>query len=114
MSSAGLPSKNPAGLSLKPDVRDRHHRPVLRPDDVVGAERVPEHHVGVLGRAVGLLVARHAVAAGVLVRVVAGRVALGRVVAPSPTRAPVVKPARLAKRDSGAYIGATFSPGTSL
>src|SRR5829696_5143542 len=29
-------------LQLEPDVTHRHDRPVLRPDDVVGAERVPD------------------------------------------------------------------------
>ena len=53
-SSAGLRSKKPTGLSMKPIVRHRHHRPVLRPHDVVGAERVPDHDVGVLERRVVL------------------------------------------------------------
>ena len=46
--------EEPDGFSMKPEPRDRHHRPVLGPQDVVMAERVPDHDVGVLDRAVGL------------------------------------------------------------
>jgi hypothetical protein len=41
------------GPELESDAGDRHHRPVLRADHVVRGERVPEHQVGVLQRAVG-------------------------------------------------------------
>ena len=46
-SSAGLRSKKPTGLSMKPIVRHGHHRPVLRAHHVVGAKGVPDHDVGV-------------------------------------------------------------------
>ena len=39
-------------LEPERDGVDRHDRPVLRPRDVVNAERVPQHHVGVVDGAV--------------------------------------------------------------
>ena len=52
-SSAGLRSKKPKGFSVKPTHLDGHDRPVLGAGDVGGAERVPDHDVGVLDRPVG-------------------------------------------------------------
>ena len=87
MSSAGLPAKKPDGLSLKP----------MWVTGITGqssgrtmwwAPNVYQSTMSVaLDRAVVLDVARHAVAARVLVRVVAGREALGSGRTPSPTRA---------------------------
>jgi group II intron reverse transcriptase/maturase len=52
------------------------HRPILGPGDVVTAHGVPEHHIGILDRAVGLGPVGQSRDAGVLVRVVARRVPL--------------------------------------
>ena len=84
MSSAGLPSKNPVGLSLKPMwvtgiTGQSSGRTMWWAPNVYQSD-----HVGVLGRAVGRDEARQAVAAGVLVRVVAGGEALLRVVRRHP------------------------------
>ena len=57
------------------DVRG-HHRPVLRPGDVIQAERLPEHHAGVLDGPVGLGPGGHAAVAGGMDREVAARPAL--------------------------------------
>src|SRR5207249_13950 len=76
----GIAVEETVGPELEPDRGDRHHRPVLRPDHVVRGERVPEHQVGVLQRAVRRGPGRQAVPAGVLVGVVAGREPLAGVV----------------------------------
>src|SRR5215472_1205872 len=71
-------------LELEPDVHDRHHRPVLGPHDVVGAEDVPDDQVRVLQVPVGGHVSRQAVSARVLVGVVAGREVLIPVIRRDP------------------------------
>src|SRR3954454_21460712 len=71
-------------LQLEPDVAHRHDRPVLRPDDVVGAERVPDDDVLADDLLVGRDVRRQALATGVLVGVLAGGEALLRVVLRDP------------------------------
>src|SRR5579862_3569271 len=42
-----VPVEEPEWLEPERHGVDRHHRPVLRPGDVVDAEHVPEHHVGI-------------------------------------------------------------------
>ena len=44
----GIAVEEPERLEPERDGVDRHDRPVLRAGDVVDAEHVPEHHVGVL------------------------------------------------------------------
>ena len=83
-SSAGLRSKKPTGEQQEARVLHRHDRPVLGPDEVRHAERVPEHDVGVGDRAVGGGPPRQTVTALVLVRVVARGAALARVVRRHP------------------------------
>ena len=39
--------EKPDRLQMETDRPNRHHRPILRPDDVVRAEGVPHDHVGV-------------------------------------------------------------------
>src|SRR5579862_7085258 len=43
-----VPVEEPERLEPERHGVDRHHRPVLGPGDVVDAEHVPQHHVGVL------------------------------------------------------------------
>ena len=69
------------------DPLDRHHRPVLRPRDVVAAQRVPEHDVGVLDRPVGRGPLGQPGPAGMLVRVLPGRVTARPPRTASPTGA---------------------------
>ena len=64
--------EEPARDEPEADRVHRHHRPILRADHVIGAERVPEHHVGIDQRTVGLDVTGQPAAADRLVRVVAG------------------------------------------
>ena len=93
------------------DRGDRHHRPVLRPRDVRVGEDVPEHHVGVRDRAVGRGPARQAVAAGVLVRVVAGRVPLVGAVRRHPEVVRERTRPACSTAASGWTNGGAFSPG---
>ena len=72
LSRAGLPAKNPHGRSLKPIGCTGITGQSSGPDHVVGAERVPEHHVGIDQRTVRRQISGQAAAAGRLVRVVAG------------------------------------------
>src|ERR1700722_12287064 len=66
----------PGWIEHEPGSFGGHHGPVLGPGDVMTAHRVPEHHVGVLDRAVRFGPGREPGAARVLVRVIACRVAL--------------------------------------
>src|SRR4051794_7011952 len=75
-------------LEPKRDGVDRHDRPLLRARDVVDAEDVPEHHVGVLDRAVALRPHRQAAVRRALRRHLAARPALVRVVRRDPQRVP--------------------------
>src|SRR5271165_1534065 len=81
---SGIAIEEAVGPELEPDRGDRHHRPVLRTDHVVRGERVPQHEVCVLQRAVGGGPRGQPVPAGVLVGVVAGREALVGVVRGDP------------------------------
>src|SRR5437868_4407786 len=58
------------------DVVYRHDRPVLYAGDMVLADGVPEDHVGVLNRAVGLCPGGESCSTGVLVGIVTARVTL--------------------------------------
>src|SRR5215831_19978743 len=60
------------------DPLDRHDRPVLRPWDVMAAQRVPKHDVGVLDRPVRLGPFREPRPAGMLVGVIPGGEPLAR------------------------------------
>jgi hypothetical protein len=60
-------------LQHEPGPLGRHDRPVLRPGDVIAAQGVPEHDIGVLDRAVGFRPSGEPGTAGVLVRVIARR-----------------------------------------
>ena len=63
--------EEPRRLQHEFDAVGRHDRPVLGSGDVVTAQGVPEHDVGVLDRAVGLRAGGESGAAAVLVRVIA-------------------------------------------
>src|SRR5262245_1124973 len=80
----GIPVEEAHGLEHEPDARDRHHRPVLGPDDVMSPEGVPEDHVRVRQRRVVPDVGWQPGTPGMLVRIVAGGVPLTRVVAGHP------------------------------
>ena len=69
----GIAVEETVGPELESDAGDRHHRPVLGAHHMVSGERVPEHQIGVLQRAVGRGPGRQAVPAGMLVGVVARR-----------------------------------------
>lgn len=74
------PVEEPVRLQHEPERHRWHDRPVLGAHHMMGAERVPDDDLGVLQRAVGGGVGRQAGPARVLVRIVAGRVALGGIV----------------------------------
>src|SRR5438105_13803746 len=68
--------EEPGRLKVEADALDGHHRPVLRPGQVVGAEGVPNHDVGFFQRTVGGHVGGKAGATRVLIGIVAGGEAL--------------------------------------
>ena len=74
----GVGVEESVGPEQEADRGDRHHRPVLDARDVRLAEGVPDDQVGRGDVAVGLRPAGQAVAAGVLVGIVAGRITLAR------------------------------------
>ena len=69
---------------LESGTMHRHHRPILSSGNVMHPYRVPEHHVGVLDRAVGLSPCRKSCSTSMLVRIVSGRVTLRRVIRSGP------------------------------
>ena len=83
-SSAGLRSKKPTGFSMKPMQATGMTGQSSGPHHVVGAERVPDHQVGVVEGRVVLHVARQPGPARMLVRIVASRVPLARIEARHP------------------------------
>src|SRR5690242_15930469 len=80
----GIAVEEPGRLKRESGPVGRHDRPVLGPGDVVSAQGVPQHDVGVLDRAVSFGPGRQPGAARVLVGVVACREALIRLVRGNP------------------------------
>src|SRR2546427_13000178 len=62
----------------------RHDRPILRSDDVVGPKGIPDYEISVRQGTILLYVDWKSIVAGLLVRVVAGRIALSRIICRDP------------------------------
>src|SRR5215218_1655553 len=80
----GISVKESLRLKHEARVLYRHHGPVLRADGVVGAERVPDHHVVVLYGAILLRPLDQPVTARILVRIRAGGMPFGVLVRGHP------------------------------
>src|SRR5258708_540993 len=80
-------------LQRKTNHLNRHNRPIFRPDNMIGSERVPHHDVGIHESTVLLRITWETIATGRLVRVVSSCVTLCLIVRSNPQVIPGKSPA---------------------
>src|SRR5258708_2794881 len=103
----GIAQEEASRLEGEASVLNRHHWPVLWPDDMVGAKGVPHDHIRLLQRSIGLRVRNQARATALLVRVVSGGIAFSGIIGRDPQMAAgkgSSLPLRRAGREEGKHI----------
>src|SRR5260221_6719529 len=89
----GVPIEEAGRLQRKTNYLNRHNRPIFRPDNMIGSERVPHHDIGIHESTVLLRIVWETITTGRLVRVVSSCVTLCLIVRSNPQVIPGKSPA---------------------